>query len=124
MSFSLELIRWGFSNIWFNPFSAGQHIQLTLERNFQTRFIRPSEPCDPQLSVADIDNRVLDKVTRRIYESAAEDSSLGSFLFTENLAGLSRAEQDAQVFPIPQIIKGAGGFAGFSDVYFNQSKIN
>ena len=57
---------------------------------------------EPQLSAARIDNEVLDRVTRRIYESAAEDSSLGSFLFTENLAGLSRAEKDQQVASIPE----------------------
>lgn len=74
-----------------------RHIDILVKQS-----VYEMERREPQLSAARIDNEVLDRVTRRIYESAAEDTSLGSFLFTESLAGLSRAEQDAQVSSIPQ----------------------
>jgi hypothetical protein len=74
-----------------------RHIDILVKQS-----VYEMERREPQLSAARIDNEVLDRVTRRIYESAAEDTSLGSFLFTENLAGLTKAEQDAQVASIPQ----------------------
>lgn len=74
-----------------------RHIDILVKQS-----VYEMERREPQLSAARIDNEVLDRVTRRIYESAAEDTSLGSFLFTENLAGLSRAEQDQQVASIPE----------------------
>lgn len=74
-----------------------RHIDILVKQS-----VYEMERGELQFSAADIDNRILDGVTRRIYDAAAKDSSLGSFLFTESLAGMSQAEQDHQVASIPE----------------------
>jgi hypothetical protein len=57
-----------------------RHIDILIKQS-----IYEMERREPHLTAAQLDNDVLDKVSRRIYEAAAEDNSLASFLFHENL---------------------------------------
>lgn len=59
-----------------------RHIDILVKQS-----VYEMERREPHLSAARIDNEVLDRVTRRIYEAASEDTSLSSFLFKENLSG-------------------------------------
>lgn len=59
-----------------------RHIDILVKQS-----VYEMERREPHLSAARIDNEILDRVTRRIYEAASEDTSLSSFLFKENLSG-------------------------------------
>jgi hypothetical protein len=66
-----------------------RHIDILVKQS-----VYEMERREPHLSAARIDNDVLDRVARRIYEVASVDTSLSSFLFNENLSGVQSVQQD------------------------------
>jgi hypothetical protein len=74
-----------------------RHIDILVKQS-----VYEMERREPQLSAARIDNEVLDRVTRRLYEAASVDTSLSSFLFNENLSGAeSGGDEGAQPTEVP-----------------------